>query len=115
MQPHTIAQLAHVELLTPMPDESVAFFKNLLGMIETHRERGSVYLRGYQDTYHHSLMVTESEQAGLGHAAYRTVSEEALDQGGPWDRIHRPGARLDRCRHRPWSRLPVRDPRRAPR
>lgn len=80
MQPPTIAQLAHVELLTPMPDESVAFFKDLLGMIETHRERGSIYLRGYQDTYHHSLIVTESAQAGLGHAAYRTVSEEALDQ-----------------------------------
>jgi catechol 2,3-dioxygenase len=80
MQSHTIAQLAHVELLTPTPDESVAFFKNLLGMIETHREQGSVYLRGYQDTYHHSLIVTESDQAGLGHAAYRTVCEEALDE-----------------------------------
>lgn len=80
MQPHTIAQLAHVELRTPVPDESVAFFTDLLGMIETPRERGSVYLRGYQDTYHHSLIVTESERAGLGHAAYRTVSEEALDQ-----------------------------------
>jgi catechol 2,3-dioxygenase len=80
MQSNTIAQLAHVELLTPAPDESVAFFKNLLGMIETHREQGSVYLRGYQDTYHHSLIVTESDQAGLGHAAYRTVCEEALDE-----------------------------------
>src|SRR5439155_9775890 len=79
MHAHTIAQLAHVELLTPKPDETLAFFKDYLGMLETGREGRSVYLRGYQDTYHHSLIVTESEQAGLGHAAYRATSAEALD------------------------------------
>lgn len=80
MHSHTIAQLAHVELLTPKPDETLSFFKDLLGMQETHRDRGSVYLRAYQDTYHHSLIVTESEQSGLGHASYRAASPEAMEQ-----------------------------------
>lgn len=75
-----IAQLAHAEYLTPKPDETLWFFKDLLGMHETHRENGSVYLRGYQDTYHHSLIVTESDDGGLGHAAWRTSSPEALEE-----------------------------------
>ena len=108
MQPHTIAQLAHVELLTPTPDESVAFFKNLLGMIETHRERGSVYLRGYQDTYHHSLVVTESERAGLGHAAYRTVSEEALDHWAARIKLWAHGLQPNDARLIARDRAPVR-------
>ena len=80
MQSHTIAQLAHVELLSVDPEASVRFFTHVLGMIETHRDGQSAYLRGYQDTYHHSLIVTESAQAGLGHAAYRASSEQALAQ-----------------------------------
>jgi catechol 2,3-dioxygenase len=75
-----IAQLAHGEYLTPKPDETLWFFKDLLGMQETHREGQSVYLRGYQETYHHGLVITESEDAGLGHGAWRTSSPEALEE-----------------------------------
>jgi catechol 2,3-dioxygenase len=46
----------------------------------THRENGSVYLRAYQDTCHHSLIVTESDEPGLGHASYRAASAAALEQ-----------------------------------
>jgi len=80
MPSHTIAQLAHVELLSVDPEASVSFFTDVLGMTETHRDGQSVYLRGYQDTYHHSLIVTESARAGLGHAAYRATSAQAFAQ-----------------------------------
>ena len=80
MSEHTVSQLTHVELLTPKPDETVSFFKDLLGMQESGRENGSVYLRGYQDIYHHSLVVTESDQPGMGHTGWRSTSEAALQQ-----------------------------------
>ena len=61
-----VAQLAHVELLTPKPDDTLRFFKDLLAMEETTREGQSVYLRAYEDFYHHTLKVTESPKAGMG-------------------------------------------------
>ena len=73
-----IAQLAHLEIYSPKPDETVWFFKELLGMEETERTGHSVYLRAYEDFYHHSLKVTEASQAGLGHVGWRTTSPQAL-------------------------------------
>src|SRR5665213_2424038 len=73
-----IAQLAHIELLTPKIEASLSFFKDVLGMCETERAGQSVYLRCYEERYHHSLKLTEAPVAGLGHTAWRTSSPEAL-------------------------------------
>ncbi|WP_020660814.1 VOC family protein [Amycolatopsis benzoatilytica] len=78
--PHEIAHLARVELLSPKPQETVDFFTRFLGMYVTRKEGQSVYLRGYEDPYPWSLKVTESPTAGMGHAALRTSSAEALQR-----------------------------------
>jgi catechol 2,3-dioxygenase len=75
-----VAQLAHLELLTPDLEATHGFFSNLLGMQVTERNDTSVYLRGYEEVYHHSLKLTKSPQAGLGHVAWRTRSPQALDR-----------------------------------
>ncbi|PAQ04689.1 catechol 2,3-dioxygenase [Mesorhizobium temperatum] len=75
-----VAQLAHVELLTPDLDGTLRFFMDLMGMQETERRGKSVYLRGYEEQYHHSLKVTEAQHAGLGHVAWRTRSPQALER-----------------------------------
>jgi catechol 2,3-dioxygenase len=75
-----VAQLAHVELLTPDLDGTLRFFKDLMGMQETERRDRSAYLRGYEEHYHHSLKVTEAQHAGLGHVAWRTRSPQALER-----------------------------------
>ena len=75
-----LAHLAHVELLTPRPDDSLRFFVDLLGMTEAGRRGNSVYLRGWDDYEHHTLKLTESKVAGMGHFAYRASSPEALDR-----------------------------------
>ena len=75
-----LAHLSHVELFTPKPDESLAYFRELLGM-EVAGERGdSVYLRGFGDYERSSLKLTAAGQAGIGHLAYRTLSPEALER-----------------------------------
>lgn len=73
-----VAHLAHVEILTPDLAASTAFFTNLLGMQETARSSTSVYLRGYEERYHHSIQLTAAAEAGVGHVAWRARSPQAL-------------------------------------
>ncbi|MDR7415003.1 MAG: catechol 2,3-dioxygenase [Armatimonadota bacterium] len=80
MEGFDVVQLAHVEIYTPKPEETYWFFHDLLGMEETTREGQSVYLRGYEDFYHHSLKITEAPKPGLGHIAWRAASPEALER-----------------------------------
>lgn len=77
---HEIAHLARAELFSPKPQETLDFFTKFLGMYVTGREGQSVYLRGYEDPYPWSLKITESVHAGMGHAAMRTSSPEALER-----------------------------------
>ena len=49
-----------------------------MGMTETARKGDSVYLRGWDDYEHHTLKLTASKVAGMGHFAFRTSSPEAL-------------------------------------
>jgi catechol 2,3-dioxygenase len=75
-----VAQLAHTELLTPKIEESLSFFRDILGMQETGRAGQSVYLRAFEESYHHSLKLTEAATAGMGHCAWRTSSPQALER-----------------------------------
>src|SRR3989442_13162438 len=79
---HDVAQLGHFEIFTPKPDESVWFFKEILGMEETDRQGQSVYMRAWGDYDHCTLKLTEAKQAGLGHVGWRTWSPQALDRRG---------------------------------
>lgn len=73
-------QLAHVEILTPKPNETLWFFRDLLGMEVTTQQGQSVYLRAYEDWYHHTLKITEAKEPGLGHVAWRASSPQALER-----------------------------------
>ena len=73
-----IAHLAHVELLTNMPEESLGFFVNVLGLTESGREGDSVYLRAWDDYEFATLKLTASDTTGVDHVAYRAASPEAL-------------------------------------
>jgi catechol 2,3-dioxygenase len=75
---HDVARIAHAELLTPKPDESLRFFVEIMGMEVEAEEGGSVYLRGWGDYLRYSLKLTEAAQPGLGHMALRAWSPEAL-------------------------------------
>jgi catechol 2,3-dioxygenase len=77
---HDVAQLGHVELLTPKPSESLGFFERVLGMTVTERAGQSVYLRAWGDYERHTLKLTESRQAGLAHTAWRADSPAALQR-----------------------------------
>ena len=75
-----VAHLGHVELLTPKPDESLWYFTELLGMEKIHDEGQSAYLRGFGDYAATTLKLTQAEQAGVAHVAWRATSEAALQR-----------------------------------
>jgi len=79
-QPPDLAHIAHAELLTPFPDESLRFFTELFGMQIEHRERQSVFLRGWGEYQPYGLKLTESRLPGLGHVAIRAWNPEALQR-----------------------------------
>lgn len=79
MSKRLLSQLAHVEIFTPKLEESVKFFKELMGMEEAGRQDSSVYMRCWGDYYHHSLVLTEGTQSALGHIAWRTEGPEELE------------------------------------
>lgn len=73
-----VAHFAHVELLTPVLEASRDFFVEVLGMTESGRHNGSIFLRGWDDYEQFSLQLTAAAQPGLGHAAFRARSPQAL-------------------------------------
>ena len=75
---YDIAHLAHLELLTNKPEQSLDFFVNILGLTESGREGDSVYLRAFDDYEFHTLKLTASSTTGIAHAAYRASSPQAL-------------------------------------
>jgi len=75
-----LAHLGHVEILTPKPAESLAFFTDVFGMEAIDRVGQSVYLRAWGDYDHCTLKLTEAKQAGLGHVGWRAVSPHALER-----------------------------------
>ena len=74
-----LAQLVSVSLFSPKPDESVAFFHDMLGLEISHREGQSVYMRAYEDFYQYTLKITERKDAGLEEVTWRASSPEALE------------------------------------
>jgi catechol 2,3-dioxygenase len=75
---HDVAHLGRVELLTPNPDLSLWYFKELLGMEVVHTKGASAYLRGYGDYAASTLKLTGADQPGVGCIAWRAMSPQAL-------------------------------------
>lgn len=75
-----IAQLVSAEIYTPKLEDSLWFFKEVLGLIEVGRRDGSVYLRGWGDfVYPYSLKLTEASTSGPGEISWRAYSQEDLN------------------------------------
>jgi catechol 2,3-dioxygenase len=75
-----LAHLSSVELLTTTPDETCAFFVNLMGMSESGRRGDSVYLHAWDDYERFTVKVTAAAHSGIGRTYLRAASPVALDR-----------------------------------
>src|SRR4051812_20649343 len=77
---HDIAHLAHVELLTHKPEESLDFFVRYLGMTESGSSGDSVFLRAWDDYENTTIKLTAAPQPGVGRTNFRASTPEALQR-----------------------------------
>ena len=77
---HDIAHLAHVELLTDKPEESLDFFVRYLGMTENGSAGDSVFLRAWDDYENTTIKLTAAPRPGVGRTNFRASSPEALQR-----------------------------------
>jgi catechol 2,3-dioxygenase len=71
-----LSQLAHVELISPKPEETVRWMVDVLGLEETMRAGQSAYLRGWAEWLHSSLIITEGPEPAVAHIAWRTYGPD---------------------------------------
>jgi len=77
---HEIAHVAHVELRTPVLDESVDFFTRYLGMTETGQAGDSVFLHAWDDYENITVKLTGHATSGVGRTFLRAAGPAALEQ-----------------------------------
>lgn len=75
-----IAHLGAVELLTPKPAESLAFFVDLMAMEVVGRVGDSVYLHSWDDYEAFTLKLTGTTTSGVGRTWMRAASPGALQR-----------------------------------
>ncbi len=75
-----IIRSAHIEFRVTDLGRARAFYVDLLGFVETERDRDHLYLRGYEERDHHSFVLRRAASPGVGHMAYRVAADEDLDR-----------------------------------
>lgn len=66
-----IAHAGSIHLGTPDLERSLWFYRDLLGMEVVEQHGGTAYLRGYQELIHHSLILTQQEEAQVNAYSFR--------------------------------------------
>jgi catechol 2,3-dioxygenase len=66
-----IAHAGHAELRVTDLEASREFFTEIFGLFVSDETDSQVYLRAWQDWDHHTLLLTQADQSGLEHIAWR--------------------------------------------
>jgi catechol 2,3-dioxygenase len=80
--PFDIVRTAHVEFRVKDLDLSRKFYVRALGFVETFSNDKQIYLRGLEDRFSHSLILTKLDQGdepSVDHIAYRVKNESDLE------------------------------------
>jgi len=69
----------HIQIRTLDLNESVAFYRDVLGLEEMARDAsGRVYLKGWDERDHHSVILRQADQAGMDFFAFKVADEATL-------------------------------------
>jgi catechol 2,3-dioxygenase len=75
----SILRLSHVELRVPDLELATAYYVEVVGLIETHRESDRVFLKCWDEHQQHSLILTLEPTHGLNHFGFKVTDAEDLD------------------------------------
>ena len=69
----------HVQLRVLDLEESVKFYKDVLGLIETGRDaQGRVYFKAWDERDHNSFIIRQADRAGFDFAGFKVADAETL-------------------------------------
>jgi 3,4-dihydroxyphenylacetate 2,3-dioxygenase len=77
--PYDIVRSACAELTVLDLAAAEHFYVDLLGLMVSERAPGALYLRGWEERLHHSLVLREGPVAGVRRLAFRVREEDDLD------------------------------------
>jgi catechol 2,3-dioxygenase len=78
--PFDIVRAAFVELQVTDLEASERFYAGLLGMVVSARTADAVYLRGWEERQHHSLILRQAHLAAASRLGFRVRTEDDLDR-----------------------------------
>ena len=73
-----IMRIGRAELRVLDLEKSVDYYTNIIGLEETGRDKDRVYLKAWDEYDHHSLVLQQSDSAGLDHFAFKVNDEATL-------------------------------------
>ena len=74
-----ILRLSHVEVRCPDLELATAYYCEVLGLIETAREGERVFLKGWDEHDHHSVILTAAPTHGLEHLGFKVEQADDLE------------------------------------
>jgi catechol 2,3-dioxygenase len=74
-----IVRTSHVEFVVTDLERSRKFYVDTLGFTETSSTKERIYLRGVEDRFHHSLILTKGKMPAVAHISYRVRTDRDLD------------------------------------
>lgn len=75
-----ILRLGHVEVRVPDLELCAAYYTEVLGLREVAREGDHVYLKGWDEHDHHSVVLTYAPRYGLEHMGWKVEELDDLDR-----------------------------------
>jgi 3,4-dihydroxyphenylacetate 2,3-dioxygenase len=76
--PFDILRAAYAELVVTDLEASERFYVDLLGLVSSARTEDTLYVRGWEERLHHSLVLRQGSVAGAGRLSFRVRSNEDL-------------------------------------
>jgi 3,4-dihydroxyphenylacetate 2,3-dioxygenase len=82
--PPDIVRSAYAELIVTDLARARAFWVDLLGFVVSAEEPDALYLRGYEEFVHHSLILRTGPATACGRIGFRVRTPEDLDRAEHW-------------------------------
>jgi catechol 2,3-dioxygenase len=81
LAPFAVTRISHVVIRVEDLDASLDFYEDVAGLVVTERESEAVYLRGVEETCHHSLVLRRANGEPLcERIGFRVLDEDDLDR-----------------------------------
>ncbi len=77
---HGIMRLSHVDIRVPDLELATAYYTEVVGLVETDRERERVWLKCWDEHQHHSVILTQAPTYGLESMGWKVHQGADLDR-----------------------------------